>query len=171
MSHEIRTPLIGITGMLNFLLDTELTAEQTDYVHTIQQSAESLLVVINDILDLSKVEAGMMKLEWEPFSLVTMIEDANELMSTLAIQKNLELSFWIDDDIPDVIVGDRVRLRQVLLNLIGVSFFPLSIVCSLLTFFLAKRMPSSLLQKEKCILDALWMNGIEKRMNLVCYLK
>ncbi|RCH92500.1 hypothetical protein CU097_007528 [Rhizopus azygosporus] len=119
MSHEIRTPLIGITGMLNFLLDTELTAEQTDYVHTIQQSAESLLVVINDILDLSKVEAGMMKLEWEPFSLVTMIEDANELMSTLAIQKNLELSFWIDDDIPDVIVGDRVRLRQVLLNLIG----------------------------------------------------
>lgn len=171
MSHEIRTPLIGITGMLNFLLDTELTAEQTDYVHTIQQSAESLLVVINDILDLSKVEAGMMKLEWEPFSLVTMIEDANELMSTLAIQKNLELSFWIDDDIPDVIVGDRVRLRQVLLNLIGVSFFPLSIVCSLLTFFLAKRMPSSLLQKEKCILDALWMNGIEKRMYLVCYLK
>lgn len=120
MSHEIRTPLIGITGMLNFLLDTELTAEQMDYVHTIQQSAESLLVVINDILDLSKVEAGMMKLEWEPFSLVTMIEDANELLSTLAIQKSLELSFWIDDDVPDVMVGDRVRLRQVLLNLIGV---------------------------------------------------
>ncbi|EIE82094.1 hypothetical protein RO3G_06799 [Rhizopus delemar RA 99-880] len=119
MSHEIRTPLIGITGMLNFLLDTELTAEQTDYVHTIQQSAESLLVVINDILDLSKVEAGMMKLEWEPFNLVTTIEDTNELMSTLAIQKNLELSFWIDNDIPNVIVGDRIRLRQVLLNLIG----------------------------------------------------
>ncbi|KAI8885290.1 hypothetical protein K501DRAFT_284371 [Backusella circina FSU 941] len=119
MSHEIRTPLIGITGMLNFLLDTELTAEQMDYVHTIQQSAESLLVVINDILDLSKVEAGMMKLEWEPFSLITMIEDANELLSTLAIQKNLELSFWVDDDVPDVVVGDRVRLRQVLLNLIG----------------------------------------------------
>ncbi|OBZ87070.1 Peroxide stress-activated histidine kinase mak1 [Choanephora cucurbitarum] len=119
MSHEIRTPLIGITGMLNFLLDTELTAEQMDYVHTIQQSAESLLVVINDILDLSKVEAGMMKLEWEPFSLITMIEDANELLSTLAIQKSLELSFWIDDDVPDVVIGDRVRLRQVLLNLIG----------------------------------------------------
>ncbi|KAI9365774.1 hypothetical protein BD770DRAFT_423662 [Pilaira anomala] len=119
MSHEIRTPLIGITGMLNFLLDTELTAEQMDYVHTIQQSAESLLVVINDILDLSKVEAGMMKLAWEPFSLVAMIEDANELLSTLAIQKDLELSFWVDDDVPDVIVGDRVRLRQVLLNLIG----------------------------------------------------
>ncbi|KAG1305030.1 hypothetical protein G6F64_008709 [Rhizopus arrhizus] len=111
MSHEIRTPLIGITGMLNFLLDTELTAEQTDYVHTIQQSAESLLVVINDILDLSKVEAGMMKLEWEPFNLVTTIEDTNELMSTLAIQKNLELSFWIDNDIPNVIVGDRNAIK------------------------------------------------------------
>ncbi|KAI8358419.1 hypothetical protein BD560DRAFT_455789 [Blakeslea trispora] len=111
MSHEIRTPLIGITGMLNFLLDTELTAEQMDYVHTIQQSAESLLVVINDILDLSKVEAGMMKLEWEPFSLITMIEDANELLSTLAIQKNLELSFWVDNDVPDVVIGDRNAIK------------------------------------------------------------
>ncbi|KAI8331742.1 hypothetical protein BC941DRAFT_496382 [Chlamydoabsidia padenii] len=119
MSHEIRTPLIGITGMLNFLLDTDLTVEQLDYAHTIQQSAESLLVVINDILDLSKVEAGMMKLSAEPFSLVTMIEDANELLSTLAIQKGLELSFWVDDDVPAVVKGDRVRLRQVLLNLIG----------------------------------------------------
>lgn len=121
ISLEIRTPLIGITGMLNFLLDTDLTAEQLDYVHTIQQSAESLLVVINDILDLSKVEAGMMKLEFEPFSLLTMIEDANELLSTLAVQKGLELSYWIDDDVPDIVIGDRVRLRQVLLNLIGVS--------------------------------------------------
>ncbi|ORZ09833.1 hypothetical protein BCR42DRAFT_454801 [Absidia repens] len=119
MSHEMRTPLIGITGMLNFLLDTELTAEQLDYAHTIQQSAESLLVVINDILDHQRVEAGMMKLAVEPFSIVTMIEDANELLSTLAIQKGLELSFWVDDDVPAVVKGDRVRLRQVLLNLIG----------------------------------------------------
>ncbi|KAI9314882.1 hypothetical protein BX666DRAFT_2029129 [Dichotomocladium elegans] len=119
MSHEIRTPLIGITGMLTFLLDTDLSAEQLDYVHTIQHSAESLLVVINDILDLSKVEAGKMKLEFEPFRLVTMIEDANELLSTLAIQKGLELSFWVDESVPDIVVGDRVRLRQVLLNLIG----------------------------------------------------
>ncbi|KAG2175702.1 hypothetical protein INT43_001349 [Umbelopsis isabellina] len=119
MSHEIRTPLIGITGMINFMLDSDLTAEQLDYAHTIQQSAESLLVVINDILDLSKVEAGMMKLEMEPFSLLGMVEDANELLSTLAIQKGLEMSFWVDQEVPDVVVGDRIRLRQVLLNLIG----------------------------------------------------
>lgn len=158
MSHEIRTPLIGITGMLNFLLDTELTAEQTDYVHTIQQSAESLLVVINDILDLSKVEAGMMKLEWEPFNLVTTIEDTNELMSTLAIQKNLELSFWIDNDIPNVIVGDRVRLRQVLLNLIGVRMVVFVIIMMTINSMLLYRMLSNSLLKVKCSQSALYKN-------------
>ncbi|CAG8648326.1 24686_t:CDS:10, partial [Racocetra persica] len=119
MSHEIRTPLIGITGMINFMLATNLTTEQLDYAHTIQQSADALLLVINDILDLSKVEAGMMKLEMEPFSLHNMIEDTNELLSTLAIQKCLELSFIVDDNVPNVVCGDRVRLRQVLLNVIG----------------------------------------------------
>jgi CheY-like chemotaxis protein len=111
--------LIGITGMINFMLDTNLTVEQLDYAHTIQQSADALLLVINDILDLSKVEAGMMKLAMEPFSVHTMIEDANELLSTLAIQKGLELNFIVEDDVPDVICGDRIRLRQVLLNVIG----------------------------------------------------
>ncbi|CAG8536173.1 3971_t:CDS:2, partial [Acaulospora colombiana] len=101
MSHEIRTPLIGITGMINFMLATSLTVEQLDYAHTIQQSADALLLVINDILDLSKVEAGMMKLEMEPFSVHNMIEDANELLSTLAIQKGLELSFIVDDNVPE----------------------------------------------------------------------
>ncbi|CAG8524377.1 10644_t:CDS:10 [Diversispora eburnea] len=119
MSHEIRTPLIGITGMINFMLATTLTVEQLDYAHTIQQSADALLLVINDILDLSKVEAGMMKLEMEPFSVHNMIEDANELLSTLAIQKGLELSFIVEDNVPEVICGDRIRLRQVLLNVIG----------------------------------------------------
>ncbi|KAI1297009.1 hypothetical protein EDD11_007311 [Mortierella claussenii] len=119
MSHEIRTPLVGITGMINFLITTELTSEQLDYVHTVQQSADALLLVINDILDLSKVEAGMMKLEMEPFSVHAMIEGANELLSTLAIQKGLELGFLVEDDVPEVVVGDRVRLRQVLINIIG----------------------------------------------------
>ncbi|KAF9105174.1 hypothetical protein BGX27_009779 [Mortierella sp. AM989] len=119
MSHEIRTPLVGITGMINFLITTDLTSEQLDYVHTVQQSAEALLLVINDILDLSKVEAGMMKLEMEPFSVHHMIEGANELLSTLAIQKGLELGFLVEDDVPDIVIGDRVRLRQVLINIIG----------------------------------------------------
>ncbi|KAG0319796.1 hypothetical protein BGZ99_004900 [Dissophora globulifera] len=97
----------------------DLTSEQLDYVHTVQQSADALLLVINDILDLSKVEAGMMKLEMEPFSVHNMIEGANELLSTLAIQKGLELGFLVEDDVPEVVVGDRVRLRQVLINIIG----------------------------------------------------
>ncbi|KAF9082955.1 hypothetical protein BGX23_011911 [Mortierella sp. AD031] len=119
MSHEIRTPLVGITGMINFLITTELTSEQLDYVHTVQQSADALLLVINDILDLSKVEAGMMKLEMEPFSVHAMTEGANELLSTLAIQKGLELGFLVEDEVPEVVIGDRVRLRQVLINIIG----------------------------------------------------
>lgn len=107
--------------MINFLITTDLTSEQLDYVHTVQQSADALLLVINDILDLSKVEAGMMKLEMEPFSVHTMIEGANELLSTLAIQKGLELGFLVENEVPEVVIGDRVRLRQVLINIIGVS--------------------------------------------------
>lgn len=121
ISIEIRTPLVGISGMVGFLITTDLTSEQLDYVHTVQQSAEALLLVINDILDLSKVEAGMMKLEMEPFSIHAMVEGANELLSTLAIQKGLELGFLVEDDVPEIVVGDRIRLRQVLINIIGVS--------------------------------------------------
>ncbi|EPY50294.1 histidine kinase Mak1 [Schizosaccharomyces cryophilus OY26] len=119
MSHEIRTPLIGITGMVSFLLETELSSEQISYAHVIQQSAESLLTVINDILDLSKVRAGMVKLCSERFSLRAMMEDANETLSTLAFCKGIELNFIIDLNIPDVLFGDRNRIRQVALNVIS----------------------------------------------------
>ncbi|RPA92688.1 hypothetical protein L873DRAFT_1831024 [Choiromyces venosus 120613-1] len=119
MSHEIRTPLIGISGMVNFLLDTPLNGEQLDYCHTISQSSDGLLSVINDILDLSKVEAGMMRMNPEWFRINTLIEDANELLSTMAIAKDLELNFIVEDDVPPVVCGDRVRLRQVMLNVIG----------------------------------------------------
>ncbi|KAI5789747.1 sensor protein zRas [Peziza echinospora] len=119
MSHEIRTPLIGISGMVNFLLDTSLSGEQLDYCHTISQSSEGLLMVINDILDLSKVEAGMMRLNSTWFRIHSLIEDANELLGAMAIQKNLELNYIVDEDVPLVVGGDRVRLRQVLLNVIG----------------------------------------------------
>ncbi|KAK4162253.1 putative signal transduction histidine-protein kinase [Cladorrhinum sp. PSN259] len=119
MSHEIRTPLIGISGMVSFLQDTTLNEEQRDYTNTIQTSANSLLMIINDILDLSKVDAGMMKLNFEWFHTRSLIEDVNELVSTMAIAKRLELNYVVEEDVPSWVKGDKVRIRQVLLNVIG----------------------------------------------------
>ncbi|PKS12128.1 hypothetical protein jhhlp_001426 [Lomentospora prolificans] len=119
MSHEIRTPLIGISGMVSFLQDTELNEEQRDYTNTIQTSANSLLMIINDILDLSKVAAGMMKLKFEWFHTRSLIEDVNELVSTMAIAKRLELNYIVEEDVPAWVKGDKIRIRQVLLNVIG----------------------------------------------------
>ena len=119
MSHEIRTPLIGISGMVSFLQDTALNEEQRDYTNTIQTSANSLIMIINDILDLSKVDAGMMKLKHEWFHTRSLIEDVNELVSTMAIAKGLELNYLVEADVPAWVKGDKVRIRQVLLNVIG----------------------------------------------------
>lgn len=119
MSHEIRTPLIGISGMVSFLQDTTLNEEQADFVNTIQTSSNGLLMIINDILDMSKVDAGMMKLAYEWFHTRSLIEDVNELVSTMAITKKLELNYIIDEDVPAMVKGDKVRMRQVLLNVIG----------------------------------------------------
>ncbi|KAI1328613.1 hypothetical protein F5Y16DRAFT_368873 [Xylariaceae sp. FL0255] len=119
MSHEIRTPLIGISGMVSFLQDTTLTEEQRDFTNTIQTSANSLLMIINDILDLSKVDAGMMKLKFEWFHTRSLIEDVNELVSTMAIAKRLELNYVVEENVPSWVKGDKVRIRQVLLNVIG----------------------------------------------------
>ncbi|KAI9811774.1 MAG: hypothetical protein M1827_005319 [Pycnora praestabilis] len=119
MSHEIRTPLIGISGMVNFLIDSDLTYEQMDQVDTIRASSSGLMEVINDILDLSKVEAGMMKLLPDWFHVRSMIEEVNDLDSVLAIEKGLELNYVVDEDVPSMVKGDRVRIRQVLLNVIG----------------------------------------------------
>ncbi|KAL5606667.1 hypothetical protein BROUX41_003064 [Berkeleyomyces rouxiae] len=119
MSHEIRTPLIGISGMITFLHDTQLTEEQQDYANTIQNSANSLLLIINDILDLSKAAAGMMRLSYEWFHTRSLIEDVNELVSTMAIHKSLELNYVVDESVPSWVKGDKVRIRQVLLNVIG----------------------------------------------------
>lgn len=119
MSHEIRTPLIGISGMVSFLQDTTLNEEQLDYTNTIQTSANSLIMIINDILDLSKVDAGMMKLKYEWFHTRSLIEDVNELVSTMAIAKRLELNYLVEADVPAWVKGDKVRIRQVLLNVTG----------------------------------------------------
>lgn len=119
MSHEIRTPLIGISGMVSFLQDTVLDDEQRDYTTTIQTSANSLIMIINDILDLSKADAGMMKLNFEWFRARSIMEDVNELVSTMAISKGLELNYLVEADVPLWVKGDKIRIRQVLLNVVG----------------------------------------------------
>ncbi len=119
MSHEIRTPMNGVIGFAQLLADTRLTDEQRDYVRTILVSGESLLVVINDILDFSKLEAGRTELEKRPVSLRQLIEDVLELLATQARAKNLELVYWLDPAVPEGILGDGPRLRQILLNLVG----------------------------------------------------
>ncbi|KAJ8132690.1 hypothetical protein O1611_g938 [Lasiodiplodia mahajangana] len=119
MSHEIRTPLIGISGMVNLLQDTTLSEEQRDCTNTIQTSSNSLLLIINDILDLSKVDAGMMKLKFDWFHTRALVEDVNELVSTMAISKRLELNYIVEENVPPWVKGDKFRIRQVLLNVIG----------------------------------------------------
>ncbi|KAM3413790.1 hypothetical protein BST61_g10474 [Cercospora zeina] len=119
MSHEIRTPLNGITGMVNFLIDSSLTAEQMEHVNIIRASTEGLRGLINDILDLSKAEAGMIQLNMDWVYVRALIEEVNDLTSAMAIDKGLELNYIVDEDVPAQIKGDRFRIRQILLNVVG----------------------------------------------------
>jgi signal transduction histidine kinase/CheY-like chemotaxis protein/HPt (histidine-containing phosphotransfer) domain-containing protein len=119
MSHEIRTPMNGVIGMAELLATTDLAPRQREYLAVVRNSAESLLRVLNDILDFSKIEAGRLDLESVPFSLRETVGDALRTLAPRAAEKRLELACRIAPDVPDALVGDPGRLRQVLVNLVG----------------------------------------------------
>ena len=119
MSHEIRTPMNGVIGMVNFLLETDLTVEQREFASTIKVSADALLFIINDILDFSKIEAGKMTLERVNFDLSKTVKHTIELLTPQAHYKGLDLSYSIAGNACTSLLGDPTRLRQILLNLLG----------------------------------------------------
>jgi CheY-like chemotaxis protein len=119
MSHEIRTPMNGVIGMTSILADTGLTDMQRDCVSTISTSGESLMNVINDILDFSKIDSGRIELESRPFNIRHCVEEALDLFAAQIRIKRLEAVYLVAPDVPSHLIGDRMRLRQILLNLIG----------------------------------------------------
>jgi len=119
MSHEVRTPMNGIIGMTGLLLETSLSDEQREYVDTIRHSGDALLTIVNDILDFSKIEAGRLDLEESPFDLRDCVEAALDLLAPKASEKGIDLIGHIEPDVPQMLVGDVTRLRQVLVNLLS----------------------------------------------------
>lgn len=119
MSHELRTPLNGVIGFTRQMLKTTLNDTQTDYLQTIERSANNLLTIINDVLDFSKLEAGKLVLEHIPFSLRTTLDEVSVLLAPSAHEKGLELTLDVHNDVPEQVIGDSLRLQQVVTNLLG----------------------------------------------------
>lgn len=119
MSHEIRTPMNAVLGMTDLLLGTEVSADQKEYLHTLKNSGEMLLTIINDILDISKIEAGKLEFHIRPFDLKSLLEDIYQLLLPKAQEKNIRFSYQIPEEMHRVYKSDPIRIRQILFNLIG----------------------------------------------------